>query len=178
MFELFKETNIAWIVITIFVIAILLLSSGFAQAGNNCQYQKQQAIFTKAEINLLKVLEQVVINPDLAIYGKIRVADILKPAIKKNANHKKWWSAFSKISQKHVDYVIVDKLDYSVVCVIELNDKSHNRKATKKRDKFMRKAYASANIELVEIKAVRHYFVNDLLEQFSESTQHRLRGDR
>ncbi|MBW5291196.1 MAG: putative queD like [Candidatus Ruthia sp. Asou_11_S2] len=178
MFELFKEINIAWIVITVFVIAILLLLSGFAQASNAYQYQKQQALFTKAEINLLKVLEQVVINPNLAIYGKIRVADILKPVINKNVNRKKWWAAFSKISQKHVDYVIVDKHDYSVVCVIELNDRSHNRKATQKRDKFMRKAYASANIELVEIKAARHYFVNDLLEQFSESTQHRLQGDR
>ncbi|CAC9527346.1 hypothetical protein [uncultured Gammaproteobacteria bacterium] len=177
MFELFKEMHIIWVATLIVVIAIMLFSSGFVQAGNTYQYQKQQAIFTKAEINLLKVLEQVVINPNLAIYGKIRVADILKPAIQKNSNRKKWWSAFSKISQKHVDLVIVDKHDYSVVSVIELNDKSHNRKDRQDRDKFIRKAYASANIELVEIKATRHYFVSDLLGQFSETTQRKLQGN-
>jgi hypothetical protein len=42
-------------------------------------YKKQNALFTKAEINFLKTLGEIVTNPSVAIFGKVRIAGIITP---------------------------------------------------------------------------------------------------
>ncbi|SFV88966.1 Potential queD like [hydrothermal vent metagenome] len=156
---------------SLFVIALLI---GFVtRKTNQLRYTKQDALFTKAEINFLKTLEKIVVNPNIAIFGKVRIADIITPA--KKTNTKEWWRLFRKISQKHVDYVLCNKSDYSVICVIELNDSSHNTAKAKLRDSFVRKAYQSANIELIEVKAKRYYNADKVKAHFSEKVQETLR---
>jgi hypothetical protein len=50
--------------------------------------------------------------------------------------------------------------------VIELNDRSHNTAKAKLRDDFVRKAYRSADIKLIEITASRQYDFNKVIGQF------------
>ncbi len=157
-----------FLVFLFFVIALVLI--GFVKKKTNqLRYTKREALFTKAEINFLKTLEKIVVNPNIAIFGKVRIADIITPAEKTNT--KEWWQLFGKISSKHVDYVLCDKNDYSVICVIELNDSSHNTAKAKQRDAFVREAYQSANIELIEVKARRYYNVDKVREQFPEKVR-------
>jgi len=153
------------IVLLVVLVSLLIMTI----KPNRLHYKKQNALFTKAEINFLKTLEKIVTNPNVAIFGKVRMADIITP--QKTTNSKGWWQLFAKITSKHVDYVLCDRDDYSVICVIELNDKSHNTTKAKQRDAFVRKAYQSAGIELLEIKASRYYDVNKVIMQFSKEVR-------
>jgi hypothetical protein len=151
------------IALLLLLVYLILMVIAFKNK-NRLDYKKRDALFTKAEINFLKTLEKIVINPDVAIFGKVRIADIITP--KGVANSKRWWQLFVKISSKHVDYVLCDKSDYSVICVVELNDRSHNTAKAKQRDAFVRKAYQSADIKLIEVTASRRYDVDKVIMQF------------
>jgi hypothetical protein len=142
------------------------------------KYKKHKALFSPAEINLKKSLDKLVINQNLIVYGKVRIADIITPAINQKDNYKKWLSAFAQIQSKHVDYVICDERDYSVLCVIELDDSSHNTTKAKKRDALVNQAYQSADIEIVRVKAARNYLLKELLDLFSDDMQHQLSQEK
>jgi hypothetical protein len=165
----FLEFSVLPVLLLIVLLVILVSLLIMTIKPNRLHYKKQSALFTKAEINFLKTLEKIVTNPSVAIFGKVRIADIITPQT--TTNSKGWWRLFNKISSKHVDYVLCDRNDYSVICVIELNDKSHNTTKAKQRDAFVRKAYQSAGIELVEIKASRYYDVNKVIMQFSKEVR-------
>lgn len=157
------------LIVLLVVFVLILIMTIKSNRSNRLHYKKQNALFTKAEINFLKTLENIVTNPSVAIFGKVRIADIITP--QKTTNSKGWWQLFNKITSKHVDYVLCDRGDYSVICVIELNDNSHNTTKAKQRDAFVRKAYQSAGIELVEIKASRYYDINKVIMQFSKEVR-------
>jgi hypothetical protein len=142
------------------------------------KYKKQKALFSPAEINFKKSLNKIVVNRNFIVYGKVRIADIITPAINKKANYKKWLGAFAQIQSKHVDYVICDERDYSVLCVIELDDSSHNTARAKKRDALVNQAYQSAGIEIVRVKATRSYLLKELLDLFSDDMQRQLSQDK
>lgn len=167
----FNSITVSWQVMAILVILLIIwiLKTTIKIKASRLHYTKREALFTKAEINFLRTLEKVVTSPNVAIFGKVRIADIITP--QKRVNTKEWWQLFNKISSKHVDYVLCDKQDYSVICVIELNDSSHNTAKAKERDAFVRGAYQSAGIELVEVKARRYYDVNKITTHFSEEVR-------
>ena len=110
-------------------------------------YRNRNFFFTDAEKNFLETLKKVVADK-YYIYGKVRIADLIEPNFDKRFNHEKWWRSFNAISQKHVDFVLTDK-NYNVICVIELNDKSHQKKDRIKSDEIKRKAFHSAEIPLL-----------------------------
>jgi hypothetical protein len=160
-----NHLEILFIALLLFLVYLILMAITIKSKSNSFNYKKQGALFTKAEINFLRSLEKYIVNTNVAIFGKVRIADIITPKGVAN-NSKRWWQLFVKISSKHVDYVLCDKSDYSVICVIELNDRSHNTAKAKLRDDFVRKAYRSADIKLIEITASRRYDFNKVIGQF------------
>lgn len=142
------------------------------------KYKKCGSLFSPAEINFKKSLDKIVVNPNLVVYGKVRMADIITPDINKKSNYKKWFGAFTKIKSKHVDYVICDKRNYCVLCVIELDDSSHNSAKARTRDCFVNQAYKSAGIEILRVKAARDYLLEELLDLFSDDMQRQLSQEK
>jgi hypothetical protein len=63
------------------------------------------------------------------------VADIAK--VKPGLNNSARQGALNKITSKHLDYVVCRHSDLGVVCVVELNDKSHASKRAQAKDKFI-----------------------------------------
>lgn len=84
------------------------------------------------------------------IFGKVRVADVLK--IKSTGNKSRNRSVFNKINAKHFDYVVCNKNDLSVLCVIELDDK-YNQRSRQNRDNFLESACNSAQLTLLRFEA-------------------------
>ncbi len=173
MIDSLNNINLTPIAIVFGVVLFLYL-----KRGGKYKYEKHKALFSAAEINFKNALSQAIVNPNLVVYGKVRIADIITPSINKKFNNKMWWKAFTKISSKHVDYVICDKRNYSVLCVLELDDQSHNTSKAKQRDSFVNKAYKSAGIELIRVKASSNYPQDVLLNLFSKKVQQQLRGNR
>ncbi|MBF0381091.1 MAG: DUF2726 domain-containing protein [Magnetococcales bacterium] len=121
---------------------------------NGPLYTKAQPLFSNAETQFFHVLNEA-FGEKYLILGKIRVADIIVPEGKRSDDG--WQTAFNRVSQKHVDYVLCDQEDLDVKAVIELNDKSHNRSKTKKRDLFLEESFHEANIPFIQVPAARYY---------------------
>lgn len=122
-------------------------------------YQKVNVLFSAAERSFLGVLIQAV-GENAQVFGKVRVADVITP--RKNGSKSDWQKAFNKVSGKHFDYLLCDKSDLSVLCAIELNDRSHNSKVRKERDQFLENACKSADIPLVQVPAKAAYSIAEI----------------
>jgi len=145
------------IILLLLVIAVVILKN--KNHSNDAQYKKHKVLFSPAERSFLGVLTQAV-EDNATIFGKVRVADILTPI--SGLPRKKWQILFNKISSKHFDFILCDKTDLSILCVIELDDKSHNSKTRKNRDAFLKSACDSAGLPLVQIPAKSAYNVNEI----------------
>jgi Protein of unknown function (DUF2726) len=150
------------------VVVLLLLKSIFSSRGRlspQHNYKCRAGLFTRAERSFLGVLDQVV-GGDFRVFGKVRVADVLK--VSKTANRSAWQIAFNKISGKHFDFVLADPGTLKVQIVIELNDKSHRSGKRTVRDQFIREACESADLRLIEVEAKRAYSVSEVRALLAE----------
>ena len=80
------------------------------------------------------------------LLSKVRLADLVKPKIK--LNNSDFMKTFLKLSQKHIDYVITD-YNWQILCIIELDWKSHTYWITKKNDLFKNTFFETLNIPLL-----------------------------
>lgn len=154
-----------WLIVGIilFIVFFLVIAKNQASSGS-MPYQLRGPLFTPAERSFLGVLNSV-LTEDVHIMGKVRVADILTPA--KGMSRSNWQKAFNKISAKHFDFVVCNKEDFSILCVIELNDKSHSKQQRRNRDAFLDKACEAASLPLIQIKAQAGYSIDDIKNQLA-----------
>ena len=162
--------------IVIFVLLVLLkarsgevapLKEKSAEGGekNDSPYSKQEVLFSPAERSFLGVLNQAIGN-EAQIFGKVRVADVIKP--KKGMSRSDWQKAFNKISGKHFDFILCDKDNLSIICAIELDDSTHQRKERIKRDMFLVSACKSASFPLIQVQAKYSYKIGEVKELLSQ----------
>ena len=123
------------------------------------QYQAQGALLSPAELSFFRVLQNVV-GKSVLICPKVRLRDILIPTSTKN-----YQTALNKISRKHVDFVLCDPATTNFFCVVELDDKSHDRGDRVMRDAFVDSAFAAAGIRIVHFKASASYSVEEVRQQ-------------
>jgi len=159
-----------WIVIaTIVIAAVLFLAKSGRLKGNVAKaapqaaqeiavaYQPVDSLITAAEKNYLSVLETVV-GSRARIYCMVRVADVLKP--NRSLDAKQRHILMRKTTQKHFDFVLCDPVSLQPLCVIELNDRSHQRKDRRERDQFLQEACDSARLPLHFVPVEKHYDAN------------------
>ena len=145
--------------LVVLVLTVSILSKG------KLAYRKV-ALFTPAEKNFLRALDRA-IGSRYRVFGKCRIADVVMP--QKSLSKKKWNRHFWDISSKHFDYVIADKSTLEVLCVIELNDNSHERRDRIQRDKMIDEVCRSADLPLLWIKARQRYDIAALSEHITDS---------
>ncbi len=95
------------------------------------------------------------------VFSKVRIADVLTPK-KGIYNRAHWQRAFNLIAQKHFDFVLCDPEDLSFKYVIELDDKSHDRKDRQRRDAFVGEACTSAALPLIRFRAASNYSAKEI----------------
>ncbi len=152
----------------IIIVVILLLLAFFvlkvkSASGIDFPYQKAKALFSPAERSFLGVIDQVV-GAEFRVFGKVRIADVV--TVKTMSNRSAWQKAFNRISSKHFDFIICRSADLSIVCAVELNDKSHQKNSRKSRDEFVIGVCNSISVPLVEINAQASYSIQELKERF------------
>jgi very-short-patch-repair endonuclease len=177
-----KDTNVTWFIshliplIIVIAIAIRLLSTNkefkeWLQTQTekaSFTYRRQPSLFSAAERSFLGVLEQAS-GADYKVFAKVRIADLMQPAFGARRQ-----SALNRIVGKHVDFVLCDSRDLSVVGVIELDDKSHNQSNRQRRDAFVDKAFASAGIPIAHFPARAAYNIGSIRETLQEAFQLKL----
>ena len=106
-------------------------------------------LMTNAEKQLFLFMENNLVMIDrIRIIPKVRLADIIQ--VEERLCKKK--EALWKITSKHVDYIIVDKYTFDLICVVELDDYTHETPEAKERDEFVFYSLFSAGIHLHRVK--------------------------
>lgn len=118
------------------------------------KYDGKQYLFTKTEWTFFNILHGAV-GERYLVMGKPRIADVL--FVRKGQTRSDWARAFSQISSKHIDYVIIEPQGGRIVAAIELDDPSHQRQDRQARDVFVNKAFVEAGIPLLRYPTAKEY---------------------
>ncbi len=129
-------------------------------------YRRADFLFTPAERVFYKELVRAV-NGQYLVFGKVRVADLI--TIKGKYGNKSSMRDLAKVAQKHVDFCLCHPETLAVICVIELNDKSHDRLDRKSRDGFLDKAFKDVGLPIIWMKARSTYNLIEIRQAVSTS---------
>ena len=88
-------------------------------------YQSKEVLCSPAERSFLGALDKIVGN-GYRVFAKVGLADIVE--VNKGLSSSARQSAFNRIGRKHIDFVVCDAKDLSIIGAIELDDKSHREK--------------------------------------------------
>lgn len=149
-----------WLIALIFLIAVIIaLLKKPIESITEFPYKCQPNLFSPAERSFYGVLSQA-IKDDTTVFGKIRIADVVN--VKTGLNRKNWQIAFNRIAKKHFDFVLCSKDDLSVLGVVELDDKSHNSKKQKERDRFIEGVCKASGIVLFRFDVRAGYKISEI----------------
>lgn len=144
------------------VVVMLARGRGVPSGTVGLPYVAAPSLFSAAERSFLGVLDQS-LRHEYRAFGKVRVADVasVKPGLGQAARQ----GALNRISGKHFDFVVCRSSDLAIVCVIELNDKSHGTQRAKKRDDFLAAVCHQIGLPLIQIPAKAAYQIDEVREQ-------------
>ncbi len=158
----------------IFFLAILALVFLFvySQIGSRRKrveqpfsYKSRHRLFTPTETAFLYALEKAVGN-EYRIFGKVRLADIVDTEVYRGVGDK----AFSLIAYKHIDFLLCDKRDSSIVCAVELDDWTHGSDRRRVKDAEKEYALNSASVPLVRFLPDSGYALNGIRAKIFDKT--------
>ncbi len=96
-------------------------------------FYKQKQFMTNRERYFFNLLYGQ-FSHDYFLFSQVRMVDIIIPVFDKDTQYNSFIRAFRSISQYHIDFLIVSRIDFSIVCAIELDDSSHDLTSRIKRD--------------------------------------------
>jgi hypothetical protein len=114
-------------------------------------YKARGRLLTRTETNSYWKIQPFVRSMGLELMAQVRIADVVSvEGGTKSKKGKRWWNAFKQISSKHVDFVVVNAREgFKIVCAIEIDDSSHNKKDRVIRDKFINNVFHAAGVPLL-----------------------------
>src|SRR6201986_3356125 len=153
-------------IIAIVIVAGLALIGLIAHLLRNREpafpYVPGEALLTQAETSFFARL-QLAVGEDFILFSKVRLADIIE--VRPGLTNKFRMRAFNRICGKDLDFVICDPESFTVLGVIELDDKSHQQSNRRERDAFIDKALSAAGIPILHMPAQKRYSALKLRDQ-------------
>ena len=140
------------------IAGIVLAALALSQKGGANNKKSDQLPFkdkkplSQREIECLNIIRKAL--PSCEVLAQTSFSSFLR-VVEKDANKRQ--GAFNKIKSKRCDYLVCDD-KFNPLCIVELDDSSHNKKKDIERDKIP----AGAGIETIRIskpkdaKTLRH----------------------
>ena len=114
-------------------------------------YYSKETLLSRGELAFYRYLRQAV-PKGVSVSFKVRLSDLI------GCSAQGWREGFgAKISQKHVDFVLVNADTTAILLAIELDDKTHLAADRRERDRFVDKALAAAGIAILRVPAAAEY---------------------
>ncbi len=158
MFELIR---LFWLPVVVLALAVLLKVIVFKieqrKRLQTFPYGLKARFLSPAEEKFFNILRKVTPH-EIQVCPKVRLCDLL--------DHRGDRYAFNRISQKHIDFVLVNSYSWTPVAAIELDDKSHLSPSRQKRDSFINEAFQHAGLPLHRIKVKADYDTSELSKLF------------
>ena len=156
------------LVLIVFVVLVVLKGKTSSPGTIGFPYQLGKPLFSAAERSFLGVLDQAV-GPEHRVFGKVRVADVA--AVKSGLGRSAQQGALNRIAAKHFDFVVCRSGDLSVICAVELNDKSHTSRKAQSRDELLANVCRAIGLPLLTVPAKAAYSSQDVRAQFLAAVQ-------
>lgn len=110
-------------------------------------YIAKDRIVTPAESQLFHYIENF-FRENIRVFPKVRLADIID--IDTRMKYSKY--DFYKICNKHVDFAICDGNTLDLICIVELDDFTHDSDNRQERDTFVNQVLYDCKIPIIRIK--------------------------
>ena len=129
------------------LVVVFLYFAGFVGRLNRPRkiYFRRPRLLSAAELQFFHTLETVV-GDRFCLLAKVRVADLVDV---RGVYGREWWTAFARVSQKHVDFAIASRQTVEVLVAIELDDNSHLQGSRRQRDDLLNAVFVEAGIPLI-----------------------------
>jgi very-short-patch-repair endonuclease len=124
-------------------------------------YRVRDDFLSPAEFSFYKVLSSLG-GTRLIIQSKVRLADVFFVA-RPNEN----MTYFSRIAQKHLDFLVCDSVTMKPLLGIELDDSSHKRDDRQERDDFVERVFQVAGLPLLRVPVQREYNSREIAAQIA-----------
>ena len=124
-------------------------------------YRVRDDFLSPAEFSFYKILSSLG-GTRLTIQSKVRLADVFFVA-RPNEN----MTYFSRIAQKHLDFLVCDSVTMKPLLGIELDDSSHKQDNRQERDDFVDKVFEVAGLPLLRLPVQREYNTRDIASKIA-----------
>ena len=157
-----EEINriLSWSISMIILIGMVYIFKGIGKIKqaedsneNNSQIEKSQYkyyaksyVMTSRENECFKILNEI-FSSKWFVVPQVHLSALLDYRVK----GQNWNAAFRHINGKSVDFVLIGKESYKVICAIELDDSTHNKPERKERDVEIERIFNQARIPLARI---------------------------
>ena len=124
-------------------------------------YRVRDDFLSPAEFSFYKVISSLG-GTRIIVQSKVRLADIFFVS-RPNEN----MTYFSRIAQKHLDFLVCDSVTMKPLLGIELDDSSHKRDDRQERDNFVAKVFQVAGLPLLRLPVQREYNTREIAAQIA-----------
>lgn len=112
-------------------------------------------IMTQTELIFYRELKKVTDNLNVTIFPQINLERLIGV---KNNN----FADRNRIKSRSIDFAIVNNNNCKIICCIELDDYTHNRKKSIENDNFKNELFKKVNIPLHRIKVTNNYNLDEI----------------
>ena len=151
---------VSWSIVIVVFIGIAYIFKGIGKIKqaedsneNNSQIKKSQYkyyaksyVMTSRENECFKILNEI-FSSKWFVVPQVHLSALLDYRVK----GQNWNAAFRHINGKSVDFVLIGKESYKVICVIELDDSTHSKPDRIERDVEIERMFKEAKIPLARI---------------------------
>ena len=124
-------------------------------------YRVRDDFLSPAEFSFYKILSSLG-ETRIIVQSKVRLADVFFVS-RPNEN----MTYFSRIAQKHLDFLVCDSVTMKPLLGIELDDSSHKRDDRQERDDFVEKVFQVAGLPLLRLPVQREYNTREIAAQIA-----------
>ena len=121
------------------------LSPPEIEDNGDVEYRSRKTLMTRDEVEVFQYLKGLA-GGQAHICPMVRISDII--SVHKVKDYGARLSAFSSISQKHVDFVVITN-NGRILFAIELDDDTHRQASRIKRDELVNMVFQKAGIKLL-----------------------------
>jgi len=155
----------------LFVATVILKKLGIqlgppARAEEESPYDAKSYFFTKAENSFYRVLLQAV-GSDYVVFAKVKLSDMIQ--VRRGTSNRQ--PHLNRINSKHADFLLCGPEQFQPRVAIELDDASHQSVRRQRRDDFVNRAFASARLPLLRVRAKRGYSPQELRQRIAEAVR-------
>lgn len=137
----------------------------FVQRPPLLPYRKKDSLLSVAERNFYDVLKPVANEHNAEVFIKVRLEDLLTiPSYTRNMLK---WRGY--VRSRHIDFVLCDRDRIKPLCVIELDDASHDTQYAKRIDAMKTQILDAAGLPLIRIRASYSYDPDSLTKKIRDA---------